>query len=561
MTNEKDPIIEMYLKKSWKGRLAKVFVFALIFLCIGAFGSYYYYGVSSLEHRAKLREASPIIEQAANYLDEQGWIPLAPEEAEAQELAKANRKEKPAVTYKYPEIIDERVPVEVLTTPEDRRNHAAAEEALARSLAGKSEPDAIPVDESNRNVFVMEGNPSEGTSANPLLDVSKSLAQLKDHSVKTVFVKNLDGSELSYSGDALDALRVKTRERLLEHAELADRYLEEGTAPIYWKVWDQESPITGDDFQGLASGDPSLLNQTGSSFFIDIVFTSSDMSHNVFPIFDKTRSTLVVPEFYPNFIEEAQMTFDLAEVYSRYIREMASNYSQKVVHRHVDDPMHSPNQQRLRRSFPREFYAQVRAMRSEFHSQVDAMRDDLKGSNSVAKYHEWKSRIANDLKKREAFKLKVDWEKMRNSRQPTATFVAAQYKETGYSKIKPSEIKARKWYQYATNVDSGEAANNLARMHMLGLGGLDRDPAKAYNTLASVVKEEGSYVNPITLLNLGIKNYRGIGSRQDKETGLAQIKKASRQSSLARFALEKIQKEQTTIDTSKLAPTWSAGGN
>lgn len=560
--DEKDPIIEMYLKRSWSARIGRFLLFAMILTVMAGAGAYYYYAVSSTETRDELRAASPMVEKTVAFMDERGWIPLAPEELEAQEQARKEVAAKPQVKVNMPKVWDETTPVEKLTTPEQRAKQEQADADLARyaELEAKVAAGEV-VDLSEFGEIQYQSTPSKERS---LLSLPDDLNGFFDGSTTSLTVTNMDGSSRTYSGEALTALQMRANERFKQHQERAEQYLAQATAPVYWKAWDAKDPLVGDDFLGVVPEEKAFRDLNAhANYSIQIAFSRSPMDYTIFPYFDMTLSAVAVPELVPAFIAQAQLHFDLAEVYARTMRELASRNAHVLRGR---GPRQiggiSAEAEREEYQMKAQQYQAFRREISQIYATFDEtghkMIADLRGPDRIKMYHAWRSDIDAKLKQFEAFKLDVDWEKMRNSRQAEAIFYAAQLKERGDGGMTASEKHARKWYQYATNVDSDHGANNLARMYLMSAGKLDRDPVKAFNLLKKAV-EVNSSQSAVAQFNLGIMYLRGIGTSKDEEKAIGFLGRASRRSDLAMYALEQMEKEPLKqVDTSQLGGAWRA---
>lgn len=403
---DENPLIDMYMRKSWFARLSKAALTILALAVIALVGAWYVWQVLEPEKREEWRNRSAAIRQADQTLREQGLLPaedpLTPPPAVAETQPPAN-------------------------------SPRAKEAAPFIDLSEKRILDLVPVDKSNPAPAKREPESGPTSPASSLADLHR------ENRMKALLepVRTLDDDGMPIVSSQESTLR--------ERDEIVEKFMQEGGLPERMKAWDSAHKLTWDDFANQNTLDEKQFY--GAYVSTAIILRTDKSGPLVFAAMYPYNSWVRSGFANPRALKHEQLHFDITEIYARKLRANLSK-------------LHPENHARAREIHEAIIIEWKRAQKRYDDETHHGLRDDVQAK--------FEADAAEALTQLADYYWKPKWRK--SSQHGLTHFYRGQTYELGIEGADQSQILARKAYSQGRMMKCAQASNNLARMYQFGLG-------------------------------------------------------------------------------------------
>ncbi|CAM2007820.1 DUF922 domain-containing protein [Acanthopleuribacter pedis] len=420
-----NPLIDMYIRTSWRARLAKTVgtLFGLAFFA--SLAAWYAWQVLEPQEREAWRKKSETLAHVDATLREHGLLP-------------------------------EHDPLEPPKTPAHQADSGKNTQASKNqgAVSGASEEEDVPLIDMSDPRIKKDLDPAVANSRKPEAKAAAAMAAKNDTSgLEPIRKLDKDGYSIVSSKDST----------LREREEKVERLMREGGMPVRMKAWDSDRPLTWDDFSNENTLDQK--RHSGAYILTTIHFEASRHGFKAFAVMYPNRSWVRSGYANPYTLAHEQLHFDISEIYARKLRAQLGAIA--------------PDQSRRAFKLYSETLRELRAAQKAYddathHGRRREMQakyaSDSKEALAMLADHYWKPK----------------WHKA--SPFAISHFYRGQTYELGIEGADQSWILARKAYKGAQGQDRGEAAVNLGRMYQFGLG-VEQNARKAFQLYKSGARQ------------------------------------------------------------------------
>ncbi len=274
-SSEENPLIDMYIRKSWFARFSKAVFTFLVLTAFALVAAWYVWQVLEPQEREKWRTRYAVIQQADQTLREHGFLPA------------------------------DDPPTPPLAAPKTARAATATPEEETVPFIDLSDPRVVDVDskdKSNHSPAISQTKPP----ATAIADIRS------DHRTKELLepVRMLDDEGLPIVSSGESTLR--------ERDEIVQKYLREGGMPERLKAWDGDRQLTWDDFANQNTLDEKQFY--GAYVSTSIVLKTGKSGPLVFASMSPHRSWVRSGHANAKSLKHEQLHFDITEIYARKLR-------------------------------------------------------------------------------------------------------------------------------------------------------------------------------------------------------------------------------------------------
>lgn len=403
---EENPLIDMYMRKSWFARFSKALLTLLVLVAFALLAAWYGWQVLEPQERESWRGRYAVIQQADQALREHGLLPADDPLTPPQPEAASERIAKTSPAAEAVPLIDLSDPRVVDVNPKDH----------AKPIPARQEPKSGP------KPAVID-----------MADINHK------HRMKEILepVRMLDDDGLAIVSSSESTIR--------ERDEIVQKTLREGGLAARLKAWDSARRLTWEDFANQNTLDEKQFY--GAYVSTSIKLRTDASGPLVFASMSPQRSWVRSGYANPRSLKHEQLHFDITEIYARKLRAHLSR---------IPNENHARAQE-IYKAIVNEWRLAQKRYDDETHH---GRRDEVQ-----AKYE---ADVAEALTALADYYWKPKWRQ--SSQHAVAHFYRGQTYEWGVEGADQSFILARKAYNLGRQKKSPRASNNLARMYQFGLG-------------------------------------------------------------------------------------------